>query len=431
MNPQYRKFKIEKLDTISPTFCAAKWLTTDIYLHTGVTSSCQLPEPGPIDFDMIQTNVLAVHNTQEKIDQRRQMLQGMQPSKCSSCWDIENQNSDAVSHRIATSYLYRDQDFTALDLSDTVVPKMITIMFDNLCNFVCSYCDPTQSTSWSTDLIQNGPYIKIKNDPKKTYQRLGKKDRLNEIQKTQLLESTKQMIVQNLSQIHYLRFLGGEPTINPGFWDFLDMLQDHDVRHIEIQIVTNLSYLDRLMKFLHNRNQFASVKIIASIDGTDRKAEFTRKGLKWNQFEENVSHILDQTDIPIAFIGTINILSLDGFTDLLSWVRKIQNQYPGRVNYDAFLVKWPNFQSINILPEHIKNFYSSDIMEWKIQNEINEHDPLSSPIDRLLTALDKDILPDENLQKDFRYFVHEFARRNNLSITDTFSKLLVNFIQDQ
>lgn len=431
MNPKYQTFKIQKLDAVSSSFCAAKWLTTDIYLHTGVTSSCQLPEPGPIDFDAIKTNVLAVHNTQEKIEQRKQMLQGIQPSKCSSCWNVENANSEVVSHRIATSYLFQDQDFTALDLSDTVVPKMITIMFDNLCNFVCSYCDPTQSTSWATDLIQNGPYYKIKNDPKKTYQRLGKKDRLDFNRKNQLLESTKQMIVQNLDQIQCLRFLGGEPTINPEFWNFLDFLQDHDVRHLKVHIVTNLSYFDRLIKFLQHKNQFSSVKVMVSIDGTEQKAEFIRKGLKWNQFEKNVLQVLDNSDVPISFLGTINVLAADGLTDLLTWIGNLQCQYPGRVDYDAFIVKHPNFQSVNILPENLKKIYYSDIITWAANHQFDKNSQLSDSIDRMLTTLHHDTLPDKNLQKDFRYFVQEFARRHNLSIKDTFSESLVNFIYNQ
>ena len=58
---QWRK---KVLDSVSPSFCAAKWLNASIHLGHGYTHSCHLPIPHPIDeksFDetveMLQTSV--------------------------------------------------------------------------------------------------------------------------------------------------------------------------------------------------------------------------------------------------------------------------------------------------------------------------------------------------------------------------------------
>ena len=147
----YKQFKIERLDPISPTFCAAKWLTSDFYLYTGSTSSCHLPTPDKIDFDLVEQDINYFNNTKEKLEQRQLMLRGHQPAKCSNCWQVENSSADAISERVLYSQKFIQDDFSLLDLTVKQKPKHITVAFDTLCNFTCSYCDASQSTSWATD----------------------------------------------------------------------------------------------------------------------------------------------------------------------------------------------------------------------------------------------------------------------------------------
>ena len=46
----------------------------------------------------------------------------------------------------------------------------------------------------------------------------------------------------------------------------------------------------------------------------------------------------------------------------------------------------------------------------------------------VLLSSDSSVIENENLQKDFRKFVIEFARRRNLDIQQTFSKILTDWI---
>ena len=100
----YKKFKIERLDPVSPTFCAAKWLSADFWLESGTTSSCHLPPPHKIDLNSVANNIHTINNTKEKINQRSQMLEGKKPEGCSNCWQVEEKNSEAITERIVTSY---------------------------------------------------------------------------------------------------------------------------------------------------------------------------------------------------------------------------------------------------------------------------------------------------------------------------------------
>ena len=65
---QWRK---KVLDSVSPSFCAAKWLNASIHLGHGYTHSCHLPIPHPIDEKALKDNPSAIHNTEHKKKQRQ------------------------------------------------------------------------------------------------------------------------------------------------------------------------------------------------------------------------------------------------------------------------------------------------------------------------------------------------------------------------
>ena len=87
----------------TPTFCLAKWHHTTIYLQTGETHSCYHPAPHSIPLSEIKDNPSALHNTNEKKNQRIAMLNGEKPSGCDYCWNIEALGDDYVS---AVSYTH-------------------------------------------------------------------------------------------------------------------------------------------------------------------------------------------------------------------------------------------------------------------------------------------------------------------------------------
>ena len=104
-----REFKIEKLDTKSASFCAAKWYNATIWLGSGQTTSCHHPLPHAIDLEEIKTNPSAIHNTKQKKEQRRQMQVGERPAGCEYCWKIEDIGRDAISDRVYKSKIYTDE----------------------------------------------------------------------------------------------------------------------------------------------------------------------------------------------------------------------------------------------------------------------------------------------------------------------------------
>ena len=66
MSEQLANWRDKNLNSISCSFCAAKWYNVSLHLGHGFTNSCHLPLPHPIDLEKIKTNPSALHNTDFK-----------------------------------------------------------------------------------------------------------------------------------------------------------------------------------------------------------------------------------------------------------------------------------------------------------------------------------------------------------------------------
>ena len=60
------KDKVIKINSVSPSFCTAKWLQTTLYLQNGYNHSCHHPSPHKIPVDEVLHNPKALHNSQHK-----------------------------------------------------------------------------------------------------------------------------------------------------------------------------------------------------------------------------------------------------------------------------------------------------------------------------------------------------------------------------
>ena len=62
-----------KVDSISSSFCAAKWKQVTIHLEAGTTHSCHHPKVHKIPLDELKNNPSALHNTSFKKLQRKKI----------------------------------------------------------------------------------------------------------------------------------------------------------------------------------------------------------------------------------------------------------------------------------------------------------------------------------------------------------------------
>ncbi len=150
----------EQLDAISPSMCYAKWAQVSMHLHNGMTHRCYHPPTHKIPLAELEVNPSALHNTEEKKEQRRQMLAGERPDGCSYCWRIEDVGGR--SDRVYRSGEYWAQnareDIADAGADGNINPRYVEVNFNQACNFKCSYCSPHLSNSWEKEIKEYGPY---------------------------------------------------------------------------------------------------------------------------------------------------------------------------------------------------------------------------------------------------------------------------------
>ncbi len=123
----------EKLETVSPTMCLAKWNQTSLHLPTGKTNSCYHPPLHKISPDKLNYNPASLHNTAEKLQQRKEMLEGKKPEGCSYCWNIEKTGEMSDRHyRSGEPWAMQDfDDIMKKPLDDKWTPRYVEVNFNN------------------------------------------------------------------------------------------------------------------------------------------------------------------------------------------------------------------------------------------------------------------------------------------------------------
>ncbi len=156
----------DKLNSVSPSFCLAKWLQVSLHLPQGRTQSCYHPPTHLVPLESLKKNPSALHNTPQKIEERKQMMNGERPAGCSYCWKMEDAPGGGEKGHMSDRH-YRSSEWWASPVFDEVVengaewdvtPRYVEVNFNQACNFKCMYCSPHLSTTWHDEIKQHGSY---------------------------------------------------------------------------------------------------------------------------------------------------------------------------------------------------------------------------------------------------------------------------------
>jgi len=431
---------------ISPTFCMAKWHHTTIYLQTGETHSCYHPAPHPIPLDEIKDNPSALHNTQQKKQEREFMMKGKQPAGCSYCWKIEAMGKDYVSDRhIKTASIYTPERLEEIKQGGAeynVNPEYIEISFSNECNFKCGYCHPKASSRYWKEINDYGPYDTSTDhrqdiDWFKIYQKE---------EENPYVEAWWRWWPEVSKTLNILRITGGEPLMHKSTWDLFDRLEEDPKPHIQIEINSNLGVKPKLVERLVDRithlrsiGAIKSFKLYTSIDTWGKRAEYARHGLDITLWERNLDYYLSNTGLPVTFMITFNIFGVTSFTSLLEKILEWRTKYNSdqnetqwqRIRFDTPHLKEPAIFDMNILPKDEFMPYMRSHLEFIKQNVDNsdrtkftdlEYEKFKRVVDYMeTTAYEEDKLIIS--RKNFYAWFSEHDKRRNTSLVDTFPEM--------
>ena len=434
------EFRQKVLDTKSASFCAAKWYNATIWLGSGQTTSCHHPPAHAIDREAIKTRPSAIHNTDQKKQDRAQMLAGERPAGCEYCWKIEDMNVNAVSDRVYKSKIYPieslDQAF-ATPVRKDVNLRTLEIAFDRTCQFACSYCNPAFSSTWARDIKNNGAYQGLVSDGRNHFTH--KHDSAQLYKFGEINPYVDAFFAWWETDLHKtlqeLRITGGEPTMSGELWKLIDWFKANKGRsQTRLAINSNLG-MDRLrlLEFVEKTRDIPHLEIYTSNEAFEAQAEYIRDGLDYDLWMHNVQELLEHDHIrAVHVMCTINALcldSLDTFLDQLVRLKKVYGRE--RVNFTLNILRFPSFQSPLILPEHLKLYYRNRLIQWIIKHKDQEylHEHEINHTNRLINYLDQVKTPHSEsfempkLLNDFRQFYKQYDQRRNKNFQATFKNL--------
>jgi organic radical activating enzyme len=438
---QILKDKRDLINSVSHSFCTAKWLQTTLYLQNGFNHSCHHPAPHKIPIDEVLQDPNALHNSNYKKSQRQLMLKGIRPQECSYCWNTEDLGKDYFSDRhYKTSDTWawdRFEEVAKSDYKKNIIPSYLEVSFSNVCNFKCSYCSSEVSSKWLEEITQHGQYPTVRGNHNLLWlKEIGKYPYKNS-EYNPYIEAFWKWFPEILPKLKVFRITGGEPLLSKDTWRVLDYILEQDIPPMELSINTNLCvddvFIDKLiLKVKEIKDKGHDVKIFTSLESIGEKAEYSRYGLNFNTWCSNLDKVLEHTDITVIIMTTINLLSITSFNDFIDLIMSYRIKYnkdfdTNRLPMSINILSWPPYLNISLLPDGLKQKLSSEILshceQWLkyFKKEkyariyLEEWDQIKRMCDYLVTK-------EFNIQDrvDCINFIREYDLRRNTNFTKVF-----------
>ena len=431
----------EKLDSVSPSLCLAKWKQVSLHLPTGLNNSCYHPPLHRIPVEEIKQKPGSLHNTPHKKQQRKLMLAGKRPAECQYCWNMEDLGEMSDRHyRSGEPWAAIDFDRIANSSGeeDDVVPSYVEVNFNNACNLACSYCSPQYSSTWAQEIQRHGGYPThvIHNHPDHF---TGDRRVIPNREHNPYVEAFWQWWPTLYPRLRHFRMTGGEPLMDKNTYRVFDYVLALPKPDLHLNVTSNFSVEEDLwIKYLDYTKRLCNTNIehfmqYVSIDsGLFAHAQYIRHGLDAHRCMGRVAEWLHE--IPgrnsLTFIITMNNLSVLGLQKLLEMILELRQTFSTsyqRVWFDTPVLRQPAWQSLQILPESYAAVLERTA-DWMELNMETDQDPFHGFKDYEVQRLRRDIAWMREGQKqdhsqakaDFYRFFSEHDRRRKTDFLSTF-----------
>ena len=378
----------DKLNEIGPGFCLMKWYNQTLYLQTGDNHSCYHPRPHHIPVESLKDNPAALHNTDQKLQQRKAMLEGKKPSECYYCWNVEDLEGEHFSDRMfhsASSWLDAKKEtdkIKTMPWDQPVNPMYLEVSWGNACNFACGYCCPQASSMWVDEIKKHGNYDISYNQYGIDF--LNNGNFYDTKADNPYINAFWEWWPELKKTLKVLRLTGGEPLMNTNTMKMLELLDKHPEPNLELHLNSNLgvtnrrvvAFAEKVQKLL-TEGKIKDFKLYTSIDAWGEQAEYMRRGLKCELWEQNLNSYLEIVpNQDVSFMITYNILSVATFKKLLEQILVLRKKYnvngQRRIGFDTPYLKEPPHWTMNILPKEFGKYIDDDLQY--IQDNLDEMD---------------------------------------------------------
>jgi len=297
------------------TFCILPWISIETS-PIGTLRPCCLAEDELIDqrgnkFRIGQCVIEEARDSMSGL--RSQFLNGERPDTCKKCWAVED--SGGKSKREYTLERLEGMIDDAEWTREHKPLAFIDFKLGNICNLKCRICGSWSSSTYATEEVQQFPTSLRKSSFPYSMIEQGRWPRES--------ESFWQEMSDNVDDIRYLEFTGGEPFMIQEHFGFLQTLVDKGVaKNIEIHYNTNGTQYPE--KNLDIWRHFKLVEVAFSIDDVRERFEYQRKNAEWDEVNANIQKFkkLKQEfgNIVLQCCSTVNVFNVFYLEDLSHWI---------------------------------------------------------------------------------------------------------------
>lgn len=228
---------------------------------------------------------------------KQQMLAGNKLNQyCSTCYALEEK--EIVSQRIFETIEW-SKKLNLKNITEFAIikdPVYYEIRASNKCNLMCRMCSPKHSSLIETE----NETIKFFDDIKYRFTGF---DHIN------------------IHTMEKLCVVGGEPTIMPELYIFLEDCISKKQTELPIQVITNATVLPK--KFKELIKHFSNFSFIISVDGFDSINQYIRWPTNWQKMVSNIDYLVDNGHK----ISLHSVLSIYNITSIHLVIEFFTNRY--------------------------------------------------------------------------------------------------------
>lgn len=384
------------------TLCHMAWDYPMFFMFTNSIGYCCRTPRLAVDSDLLESMGDDFwSNHPQFVKRREELVKGIKSKDCETCWKLEDAGfkSSRSDEKIEHFMKKNDPKFPlALQTKDynlwpgierSNYSNCIEIVLNNTCDAKCTYCSEFYSTQWLTE--------------KKKYREVSRTYTSQEHRNPRTEEVFWSWYENRvLTTNRRFGFIGGEPLIIDAQYECFDKLLEIHSRNehrldlenkMELCITSNLNtpptYFKRFLEYVPKLERYFKIIIQVSGENTEKDLEYVRHGVKWTRWSNNIEYLLQHTNIELAFLPCLNLLSIPRFDRYLEYFHKLSKQY-GFMLIHQNIVTHPIEQSPMMAPREFAGYFDSCI----------------SIVEKIIQ--DYDLQPTENKDSSKRFSYVEF-----------------------
>jgi len=422
------------------TLCHMAWDYPMFFMFTNSVGYCCRAPRLSIDDELLDEMGEDFWSNHPKfVERRKALLEGIKHTDCNTCWSLEDagfKSSRNDSH-IEDFMKKNDKNFYNMPFSEyknfpgiekSNYSNVIEIVLNNTCDAKCTYCSEFYSTQW---LTEKKKYNEVSRSYSPQDQRNPKAEKLFWSWYENKVISTN----------NRFGFIGGEPLIIDALYECFDKLleihdrkiKDTNLNKMELCITSNMNtppaYFEKFLNYIPRLEKYFKIIIQVSGENIGDDLEYVRHGVKWERWSKNVEHLLEHTNVHLAFLPCLNILSIPRFHLYLDYFVDLCKKYRYMLIHSN-IVTHPIEQSPLMAPKEFTLYFDKciDIIKNLINESPEKNSDPRSYYASYINFLDwlnktKDAISNnpsekeenENATKFFNFFSHlDFKRKTSM-----------------